>query len=195
MSMHRDRYITTYFGKWMEKYNKSQKKKYLEGIKDYYCRERIRNKIFTQWMQKVTVSIDVQVRERQATAEFQSKRLTTTFDFLKVYSIRQKRERLITQIIREKNESILAISALQTWRRRLHERMEKHELYGQVMQDRDIRIKDLVFWTLKLNVEQSKEQKVIEVAARSEKMGRTNSRINQGFSSQGVADILQVDDS
>ena len=119
----------------------------------------------------------------------------TVLDFLKVYSIRQKRERLITQIIREKNESILAISALQTWRRRLHERMEKHELYGQVMQDRDIRIKDLVFWTLKLNVEQSKEQKVIEVAARSEKMGRTNSRINQGFSSQGVADILQVDDS
>lgn len=62
--MHRDRYITTYFRTWMQRYNKSQRKKYLQDVLLYYRRERIRNKIFTQWMQKVTNSIDVQLRER-----------------------------------------------------------------------------------------------------------------------------------
>lgn len=87
---------------------------------------------------------------------------------LKVHSIRRKREHLITQIIKEKHDSIIAIKVIELWRRRLHERMEKHQLYDQVVHDRQMRIKDIVFWTLKLNVEESKEQMVQEMAARRE---------------------------
>ena len=80
-------------------------------------------------MQKVTTSIDIQLRERQAAIEYQDKRMLKVFDVLRVNSIRKKRERLITQIIQEKNESITVIRVIEKWRKRLHERMEKHELY------------------------------------------------------------------
>ena len=158
--MNRDRFITTYFGTWMQKYNKSQKKKYLNGVLNYYRVQRVRNKIFTQWIKQVTTMIDVQLRERQADFVYRQRRMEQVFKAFRVHSIRCKREYLITQIIKEKNDSIVAIKVIEKWRRRLHERIEKHQLYDQLVLDRNKRLKDIVFWTLRLNVEESKEQMV-----------------------------------
>ena len=167
----------------MDRYNNRQRKKYLEEVLSYYRREKVRNKIFTLWMQEVTSAIDGQLRERQADVEYQDRRMQTVLEALRVHCSRKKRERLISQIIREKNESITAIRAIEWWRRRLHERMEKHELYDQVVRDRQARIKDLIFWTLKLNVEERKEQAVLEAAARRQSEGPGS----RGASSQSLA--------
>jgi hypothetical protein len=138
-------------------------------------------------MKEVTSAIDTQLREKKATIDYQDKRMMTVIDTLRANSIRKKRERLICQIIREKNDSITAIKALECWRSRLHERMEKHELYHQVVSDREAKIKDLIFWTLKLNVEERKEKAVLEAAARQRsELAASEAQSNQSLASYHV---------
>lgn len=65
-------------------YNLSKKKSYLNSVLTYYRRERIRNKIFTQWMEKVTMSIDTQVKEKQVVLQYKDKCMQMVLQTLKM---------------------------------------------------------------------------------------------------------------
>lgn len=93
--MYRDRYITAFFRTWMDRYNKALKKKYLQEVLLFYRREKVRNRIFTKWMQEVTSAIDDQLRDKKAALEYQDRRMLSVIRALRTHCIRKKRERLI----------------------------------------------------------------------------------------------------
>ena len=78
----------------------------------------------------MTLSLDNQVREQRVQEHYRERRIQAVFKGLRVHLIRSKRDRLVEQIIKEKNKSIVALRAIDIWRKRLRDRVEKRELYA-----------------------------------------------------------------
>lgn len=133
--MHDHKIINVYLRCWINNYNKRQKKKYLNQVRESFVIQNRRNKLFKRWVAATSNELSRKIYGEQLYDNYLDGVKDKVFKELRFNIIKQKRERLITDIIKERQENLLVSRVLAKWRQRYLSHLQKRTLFWQLDQD------------------------------------------------------------
>lgn len=127
--MHDHKYLSVYLTTWIYKYNKIQRKKYLNSVRTVYETQFNRNKKFKHWMNLVIDNVRDQVQEIESDKIYKAKLILKVFKFFQFHNFASKRHQIISNIVEERWTHLRKFTFLQAWVNRREARVQKRILY------------------------------------------------------------------